>query len=74
MRVFLFFCAANDVSHPILDRQRGAWPETLGIPQKMALKTYHWRDVKRDGIGYIYFIISVSECATVFLFGAPLFL
>jgi TldD protein len=26
---FLFFCAANDVSHPILDRQRGEWPETL---------------------------------------------
>ena len=25
----LFFCAANDVSHPILDRQRGEWPETL---------------------------------------------
>jgi len=26
---FLFFCAANDVSHPILVRQRGEWPETL---------------------------------------------
>ncbi len=26
---FLFFCAASDVSHPILARQRGEWPETL---------------------------------------------
>lgn len=24
-----FFCAANNVYRPILDRQRGEWPETL---------------------------------------------
>jgi hypothetical protein len=44
---FLFFCAANDVSHPILDRQRGEWPETLYkyysifpkfIPQRRPIK------------------------------------